>query len=83
MIGMSAAYLRDPRGESSYEDANRITCGCDDTEAHAVAALVTAGMGMREACITVYSGRYARTAEIHARFHAWFPWLRGCCEVTS
>ena len=30
-----------------------------------------------------HTERKSLTVEIHARFHAWFPWLRGCCEVTS
>lgn len=30
-----------------------------------------------------HTERNRLTAEIHAKFHAWFPWLRGCCEATS
>ncbi len=62
-------------------------CTCigvfDDPQARAVAALVAAGIGQREASLQVYTERGRLSAAIHDRTHKRFPWLRGCCEVTS
>lgn len=58
-------------------------CICGDTQARSVAALMAAGMTQRDASLMVYVDWAELRAGWHARFHAWFPWLHGCCGATS